>query len=119
MAHTGRQQVTLLQIYQPQLLQVLVIASPFRGTKGALAAPTQMTDQTVPNIPVHFTHRLARVAKTKVIGPSTLLPIDDFDQLRHRHEALLATDRSSKPFPVRLHRFARGDDVQISMTTAF
>ena len=53
--------MTLLQIYQPQLLQVLVVASPFRGMKGALAAPTQMTNKTVPNIPVHCTHRFAGV----------------------------------------------------------
>jgi len=29
--------------------------------KGALAAPTQMTNKTVPNIPVHCTHRFAGV----------------------------------------------------------
>ena len=102
-----------LQVYQPQLLQVPIVAFPLRGTEGTLTAPTQMTNKTIPNIPVHFTHRFAWIAETEVIGPSTLLPIDDFDQSRHRHMALLAADRSSKPFPVCLHRFARGDYVQI------
>jgi hypothetical protein len=36
--------MTLLQIDQPQLLQVPVIASPFRWTKGSLTALTQMTN---------------------------------------------------------------------------
>ena len=43
----------LLQIYQPQLLQVPVIASPFRWTKGALTALAQMTNQTALYVPVH------------------------------------------------------------------
>ena len=63
--------MTLLQIDQPQLLQVPVIASPFRWTKGALTALAQMTNQTALNVPVHRTHRFPWVAKEKVVGPST------------------------------------------------
>jgi len=105
-----------LQIDQPQLLQVPVIASPFRGTERTLAASTQMTDKTVHYIPVHFTHRLAWIAETKVVGPSTLLPIDGLDQSRYRHEALTPADRFPKLVPVRLHRLARGNYIQIPVT---
>jgi hypothetical protein len=110
--------MSLLQIYQPQLFQVPVIASPLRRTVGTLTASTQMTNKTGSNKPVHLTKRLARIAEPKVVGPPTLLAIHLLDQLRNRHKALSTADRFSKPVPVRMHGFARWRYVQIPVTAA-
>ena len=92
--------MTLLQVDQTQLLQVSVIASPFRWTKGALTALAQMTNQTALDVPVHRTHRFSRVAKRKVVGPPALATIDRLDQLGNRHTALAAADHCAKRLPV-------------------
>jgi len=105
-----------LQVYQSQLFQVLVIASPLRGTEGTLTTPTQMTYKTGSNIPVYFAKRLARITKTKVVSPPTLLAINDLDQLRHRNQTLATANRSAKPIPVRLHRLARWGYVKIPVS---
>ena len=64
-------------------------------------------------------HRLARIAKRKIVGPAALLLVDPIDQLFDRHKVLPIADRLSKRFPVRMQRFAGRHHVQVSIPAAF
>jgi len=55
----------LLQIHQSQLFQMLVVALPFWRPKGALAAPSQVPDQTAAYILVYHALDLAGIAEKK------------------------------------------------------
>jgi hypothetical protein len=104
-----------LQIDQPQLLEMLIKASPLRRPKGPLTAPTQMLDQAAAHIPIHHAHCLARVTKGKMIGPAQQLHVDPLDQIRHRFMTLPSTDHLTKRLPLRMQCLGRGDDIQIRL----
>src|SRR3989339_2012031 len=102
-----------LQINQPQLLQVLVKAPPFRRPKGSLTAPAQMLNHPAADVPVYGSHRLAWIAKRKIVGPPPQLPIDLFYQVRQRYMVLLPPEHPSKRLPLRLQRLIRRGYVQV------
>ena len=109
----------LLQIDQPQTFEMLIEASPFRRSKGSLTAPAQMPCQPTAYIPVHTSLCIARIAKRKVIGPTSQLSIDPLYQMRHRYMTLPTIDHRSKLLPLRLQRIARGGDIQVTKPTTF
>ena len=110
--------MTLLQMDQPQLLQVPIIASPFRWTKGTLTALAQMTHQTTLNVPVHRTHCFPWVAKGKVVGPTTSASIDRLDKLRYRHKALAAADQCANGLAVLLQRLFGRCHIQVPVAAS-
>ena len=108
-----------LQIDQPQLLEMLIKASPSRRSKGPLTAPTQMLFQPAAHIPIHRTLCLTRIAKGKVVGPAPQLSVDSYYQMRHRYMAMASTDRLSKRFALRLQCLRRRGDIQVSKIATF
>ena len=108
-----------VQIYQTQLFEMLIKASHFRRPKGPLTAPAQMLDHPAAHIPGHHAFCLARVAVGKVIGPPSQLPIDTFDQMRHRHMTLPTIDHLAERIPLRLQRLRRRSYIQVPEPTTF
>jgi hypothetical protein len=119
MAHTERQTMKPLQINQPQLLQVLVIASPLRGSKRSLTAPTQVANEAMSNKPVYLPLCLTRIAERKIVGPSTQLPIHLLDQPGHRHVRPVTVDRVPQLLAPCPQCLTRRGNVKVSVTTAF
>lgn len=106
----------LLQINQPQLLKVLIKASPLRWSKGSLAAPTQMPNQPAADVPVHGSFCLARIAKREIVGPSSQLPVDAFYQMGHGYMALPPINHLTDLGSFRLQRLGRRCYIQVSVT---
>src|ERR1019366_1290019 len=55
------------QVHQPQSLDLLIEANPFRRSEGPLAASSQMLRETTTNVPVDVSEGLAWIPKATMI----------------------------------------------------
>ena len=109
-AHAGCQ---LSQIHKPQLLEVLVLAHPFRDPIRSLTAPTQMPNNTAAYIPVHPSHCFSGIAKRIIAGPPNQLSIDGGYQLRQADMTLARADHRFYLITLSLQCLARYGYIQI------
>src|SRR5258708_5759471 len=94
---------------------MLVIRSVFRQLTTPLAAPVQMSEQTLADMPVDLAKRLPRITVLKVVRPTFEVPIQPRNQFRDRLMALTTVRHLLQPVPLPLQRLLRRPHVQISL----
>ena len=77
-----------LQSHQPKSLDLLIESDPFRRAEGPLAASPQMLRETITNVRIDLSESHARTAEVEVVPPALQVPVQPFDQIRDRLEAL-------------------------------
>ena len=92
---------------------MLVIRGFFRQTKGPLAAPVQVSEQTVADMPVDLAKRVSRISKLEVVAPAFQVPIEPINQFRYRLMALMTVRHLRQLVPLPLQRLLRRPHMQV------
>src|ERR1039458_9490863 len=101
------------QVHQPQSLDLLIEANPFRRSEGPLAASSQMLRETTTNGPVDVSEGLAWKPKVEVVLPALQVPVQPLNQLRDRLKALAMIRHLVQLLPLLLQSFRRRTHIQI------
>src|SRR6266496_4148511 len=103
------------QCFEAQVLQVSVQADALSSAPTALAAPLQMAPQTVADKMIKVAKGFARVAQFEVVGPTSQMAVQSFNQFGQGCMALLGVDELAQRFSLPRHRFGRWLQVPVSL----
>jgi hypothetical protein len=112
--HAGCRHMPDLQVHQPELLEMSIVALSGRWPKGALTASAQMPDDTVANIVINLPHGFPWIAVGKISRPSKQVLVYLPDQSGYRLMTCLLVYPLTQLLSFSAQCFARGRNIQVS-----